>query len=100
MRVWVVLLVWLVATRLLLRQLSHMCHKSRRLLIWLLYRNHLLPHAVLQQKDDTANNAVVTFCAKPVIACLGHQLSVSLWRARFNYRVVHVAFMVSEVPLG
>jgi hypothetical protein len=52
----VVLLVWLVAARRLQRQLSlQMCHETRCLLVWLLYRNHLLPHALLQQKDDTAN---------------------------------------------
>ena len=75
MGVWVVLLVWLVATRLLLRQLSlQMCHKSRCLLVWLLCCHHLLPHALLQQKDDTANNAVDTFRAKPVMDGLGHQV--------------------------
>ena len=58
MGVCVVLLVRLVATRLLLGQLSlQVCDKSRCLLVRLLHCHHLLPHALLQQKDDIANNS-------------------------------------------
>jgi hypothetical protein len=46
-----VLLVWLVGASLLLRQLSlKMCNQSRRLLVRLLRRHHLLPHSLLQQQ--------------------------------------------------
>jgi hypothetical protein len=49
-----VLLVWLVAPSLLLRQLSlKVCHQSRRLLVRLLRCHHLLPHSLLQQTHNT-----------------------------------------------
>jgi hypothetical protein len=48
------LLVWLVAPSLLLRQLSlKMRHQSRSLLVWLLCCHHLLPHSLLQQMHNT-----------------------------------------------
>jgi hypothetical protein len=99
-----VLLVWLVATRLLLRQLSlQVCHKRWCLLVWLLCRHHLLPHALLQQKDDTANNAAVTFFCKASNGWLtpsGGEFHISMQGTTLNSREVHVGFMVNEVSLG
>jgi hypothetical protein len=66
-----VLLVWLVRGNLLLRQLSlKMGHQSRRLLVRLLRRHHLLPHSLLQQTHGTELQQYTLTAGEPVH---GHQ---------------------------
>jgi hypothetical protein len=90
-----VLLVWLVRANLLLRQLSlKMCHQSRRLLVRLLRRHHLLPHSLLQQIHGTELQQYTLAVASRIL------VQPAIYRVRQDNFLFHMAFHIQKRKLA